>query len=95
MRKHFGFRQSPQGSDPSILPLSGMPEGLVRIVKVTTPGALWKLAALGVFINDTVRIVKAGPGPVIFTKENLRVGIGHGIAAHIFVISTDGMRTGA
>jgi len=70
-----------------MVPLSMVKSGRYRIVKIAPEcsGAKKRLTALGIFVNDEIEVTKPSPGPVIFKKDEMRIGIGHGIALHIFV----------
>ena len=67
------------------IPLAAARTGTYRIVGVRMPGIARKLTSLGVFTGDTVEVIKAAPGPVIFLKGSIRIGIGRGMAFHIMV----------
>jgi len=71
--------------------LSDAKEGIYKIVGFEKAGKdrIKKLYNLGVFIGDTIEVIKPGPGPVIIKKGNTRIGIGFGIATDIIVEPID------
>lgn len=44
-----------------------------------------RLLSMGIKEGDTIRVIKQAPGPVIIGKDNIRIGIGIGMANKIFV----------
>ena len=70
-----------------MIPLSTAKAGKYKILKIAPEcmGAKKRLTTLGVFVNDSIEVTKPAPGPVIFKKNEMRIGIGQGIALHIFV----------
>ena len=69
-----------------MIPLSQVNIGRFKIVAVLTPGVFHRLRNMGIFVGDIIEVVKPAPGPVIFKKGNIRVGIGTGMAFRIMVI---------
>ena len=67
-------------------PLSLTKIGEYKISSILSPMAACRLKTLGVFTGDVIKIVKSGPGPVIFMKGNTRIGVGIGMAFRIMVI---------
>jgi len=59
--------------------------GRWRIIDILRPAVRRRLIGLGIFIGDTIEILKAGPGPVIFLKDTTRVAVGYGMAHAILV----------
>jgi Fe2+ transport system protein FeoA len=45
-----------------------------------------RLISMGINEGDKIRIIKPAPGPIIIAKNNIRIGIGFGMAKRIFVI---------
>ncbi len=45
-----------------------------------------RLISMGINEGDKIRIIKPAPGTIIIAKNNIRIGIGFGMASKIFVI---------
>jgi len=73
-------------------PLSLMKIGEYKISSILSRRATDRLKTLGVFSGDVIKIVKSGPGPVIFTKGNTRIGVGRGMAFRIMVVPVKAMK---
>ncbi|MFN4226780.1 MAG: ferrous iron transport protein A [Candidatus Ratteibacteria bacterium] len=69
--------------------LSEVEEGKYKVVDIIKPGKLRKIYNMGIFIGDTVEVIKSAPGPIIIKKGNITVGIGYGIASDIIVEKVD------
>lgn len=71
-----------------MISLSCVKAGRYIIIKIAPEclGAKKRLTALGIFVNDEIEVTKPAPGPVIFKKKEMCIGIGQGIALHIFVV---------
>ena len=68
-----------------MIPLSLASIGKYKIGSILFLGISNRLKNLGVFSGDIIKVVKPGPGPVIFMKGNIRIGIGRGMASRIMV----------
>lgn len=70
-----------------MIPLSMVGRGKVRVMSVAGGrGLLHRLMEIGVRPGDVVEVLQSGPGPVIIAKDNLRIGIGFGMAHKILVV---------
>jgi len=72
-------------SNGQLLSLAEVPAGRYCIVALEPDFICGRLRRLGVKAGDTVQVIKPGPGPVIFLKGNMRIGIGWGLACRILV----------
>ena len=70
-----------------MIPLSRAKAGIYKITNISPQclGAKKRLTTLGIFAGDRIEVTKPAPGPVIFKKNEMRIGIGQGIALHISV----------
>jgi len=45
-----------------------------------------RLLSMGIKEGDQIRVIKQSPGPIIIAKNNMRIGIGIGMANKIYVV---------
>ncbi len=45
-----------------------------------------RLLSMGIKEGDQIRVLKQSPGPIIIAKNNIRIGIGIGMANKIYVV---------
>ncbi|MBN2190766.1 MAG: ferrous iron transport protein A [Candidatus Aureabacteria bacterium] len=58
----------------------------VKIVRIGAgTGLLGKLNSMGIYVGDRIKVINNAGGPVIISRDNMRLAIGRGMSQQIYV----------